>query len=95
MIINPTSANSHKYIIVDVDYFTKWVEAMPTFDCKSEMVTRFFFNQIISRFGVPKHLVSNHGKHFEDAVWTEISTMLKFKHQYSSSYYPRIMAKSK
>ena len=76
MTINPTLANGHKYIIMAVDYFTKWVEAMPTFDCKSEMAARFF-----SEFGVPKQLVSDHGKHFEDAIWIELSTMLKFEHQ--------------
>ena len=69
MKINPVSINNHKYIIMEVDYFTKWVEAMPTFDCKSETVERFFFKHIISRFGVPKQLVSNHGTHFEDIVW--------------------------
>ena len=80
MTINPTSANDHKYIIMAVDYFTKWAESMPTFDYKSQTVARFFFNHVSSRFGVPKHLVSGHGTHFEDAVWTELSTILKFKH---------------
>ena len=89
MTINHVLANSHKYIIMEFDYFTKWAEAMPTFDCKSETMACFFFNHVISRFGVPKQLVSNHGKHFEDSIWTRLSTMLKFKHQYSYSYYPQ------
>ena len=78
MTINPTSANGHKYIIVAVDYFTKWAESMPTFDCKSEKEAQFFLNHVISRFGVPKKLVSDHGTHFQDVVWDELSTMLKF-----------------
>ena len=89
MTINIPWVNSHKYIIMVVDYFTKWAKAMPMFDCKSEMVAHLFFNHVILRFGVPKQLVSNHGKQFEDVVWTELSTMLKFEHQYSSSYYPQ------
>ena len=64
MTINPTSANNHKYIIVVIDYFTKWAEAMPTFDCKDETAARFFFNHVISWFGVPKKLVEDHGAHF-------------------------------
>ena len=63
-----------------VDYFTKWAEAMPTFDCKAETIVRFFFNHVISRFGDPKQLISDHGAHFQDAIWDELSNMLKFKH---------------
>ena len=48
MTINPVSANGHKYIITAVDYFTKWAEAMPTFDCKAETAARFFFNHVIT-----------------------------------------------
>ena len=48
MIINPTLANSHKYIIMAVDYFTKWAKAMSAFDCKSETAACFFFNHAIS-----------------------------------------------
>ena len=80
MTINPVSANGHKYIIMAVDYFTKWAEAMPTFDFKIETAARFFFNHVISRCGVPKQLVSDHGAHFQDIVWVELSTMLKFEH---------------
>ena len=78
MTINPISANGHKYVIMPVDYL--WAEAMPTFNCKSETAARFFFNHVISRFGVPKQLVLDHGAHFQDVVWVELSTMLKFEH---------------
>jgi hypothetical protein len=41
---NPSSARGHRYIIVVVDYFTKWVEAMPTFKYDGETVALFLFN---------------------------------------------------
>eukprot|EP00253_Pinus_taeda_P003245 PITA_03245 len=47
---NPTLAKGHKYIIVVVEYFAKWVEAMPTFTDDGETITIFLFNRIISRF---------------------------------------------
>ena len=95
MECRPTSANGHKYIIVAVDYFTKWAEAMPTFNCKADTAARFFFNHVITRFGVPKQLVSDHGSHFEDCVWRELSTLLKFEHQFSSAYYPQGKSQAK
>ena len=48
MTCNPASAGGHKYIIVIVNYFTKWVEAMPTFRADGETVSFFVFNYIIT-----------------------------------------------
>eukprot|EP00253_Pinus_taeda_P032671 PITA_32671 len=53
MTCNPTSVGGHGYIIVAVDYFTKWAEAMPTLNNSSETAALFFFNHVVSRFGVP------------------------------------------
>jgi transposase InsO family protein len=89
MTCNPPSSNGHKYIIVIVDYFTKWVEAMPTFNNTVDTATRFFFNHIISHFGVPLQLVSDHGKHFENEIFVELSSRLGFSHEFASPYYPQ------
>jgi hypothetical protein len=61
---NPPSARGHCYIIIAVDYFTKWVEAMPMFKDDGETAAVFLFNQIIARFGVPREIVTDHGSHF-------------------------------
>eukprot|EP00253_Pinus_taeda_P036332 PITA_36332 len=53
MTCNPTSTGGHGYIIVAVDYFTKWAEAMPTLNNSGETTTLFFFNHVVSRFSVP------------------------------------------
>jgi hypothetical protein len=50
MTCHPASARGHHYIIVVIDYFTKWVEAMPTFSSDGETSTLFIFNQVIARF---------------------------------------------
>jgi hypothetical protein len=61
---HPTSAGGHRYIIVAIDYFTKWVEAMPPFNNDGEIATLFIFNQIVARFDIPKEIVIDHGSHF-------------------------------
>lgn len=48
----PHSAGGHVYIIVVVDYFTKWAKVMPTFNKTGETTAYFFFNHVIARFGV-------------------------------------------
>ena len=54
MTCSPVSTGGHKYIIVVVDYFMKWAEAMPTYKDDGETASFFVFNQIITRFGIPK-----------------------------------------
>jgi hypothetical protein len=44
-ICNPPSAADHNYIIMDVDYFTKWAEVRPTYSSDAKTVTLFLFNQ--------------------------------------------------
>jgi hypothetical protein len=63
---NPPLARGHYYIIVAVNYFTKWVKSMPMFKDDGEIVALFLFNQIIARFGVPRENVTDHGSHFQN-----------------------------
>jgi hypothetical protein len=51
---HPTFAKGHRYIIVVVEYFTKWVEAMPTFNNDGETATLFIFNQIVLKIRYTK-----------------------------------------
>jgi hypothetical protein len=89
MQCNPTSVGGHGYIIVIVDYFTKWVEAMPTFLNDGHTAALFFFNHIITRFGVPHAIVTDHGSHFQNQMMSELHTKLGFHHENSSPYYPQ------
>ena len=86
---HPTSSSGHKYIIVVVDYFTKWVEAMPTFTNEDKTVAIFMFNHIIARFRVLKEIVTDLGSHFQNCMMTKLSTSLGFKQEHWSLYYPQ------
>eukprot|EP00253_Pinus_taeda_P021009 PITA_21009 len=61
MTSNPTSTEGHGYIIVAVDYFTKWAEVMPTLNNNGEMTALSFFNHVVSRFSIPQAIVTDHG----------------------------------
>ena len=76
MTCKPTFIASHNYIIVVVDYFTKWVEANPTSSIDAKIATLFIFNHSITRFGVPKSIVSDHGSHFCNAMMNKLATLL-------------------
>jgi hypothetical protein len=89
MQCKPTSAGGHSYIIVAVDYFTKWAEAMPTFLNDGRTAALFLFNHIITRFGVPHAIVTDHGAHFKNQMMSELHVKLGFRHENSSPYYPQ------
>jgi len=73
---------------VDVEYFTKWDEAMPTYTNDSATSTLFLFNHAITRFGVPKWIIASHGKYFQNHMILELATKLCFHHKHSNPYYP-------
>ena len=86
---NPHSSGGHVYIIVAVNYFTKWAEAMPTFNNTGQTTTLFFFNHIIAWFGAPQAMVTDHGKHFCNHLMSELTTKLGLLHDNSTHYYPQ------
>ena len=90
MDCNPTSARGNHHIIVAVDYFMKWAEAMPMIKSDGEIAVHFVFNQIITRFGIPKELVTDHGRHFQNKMMEEFSSKLGYKKEHSYSYYPQV-----
>ena len=82
-------AGGHKHIIVAMDYFTKWAEAIPTFKADGETAAFFVFNQIMARFGIPKVIVTDHGSHFQNSMMTELTTMVGFRQEHSYLVYPQ------
>jgi hypothetical protein len=72
MQCKPNSVRGHGCIIIVIDYFTKWDEAMPKFLNDGRTTTRFLFNHIISQFGVPKSIVTNHGSYFHNQMMGEL-----------------------
>ena len=87
MTCNPTLAGGDGYIIVVVDYFTKWAEAMPTLNNKGKTTALFFFNHVVSRFGVPQGIVADHGSHFHIHMMIELTAKLGLSHDISTPYY--------
>ena len=73
-----------------IEYFMKWAEVMPTVKSECETGAYFVFNQIITRFGIPRELVTDHGKHFQNRMMEELASKLGYKQEHSSSYYPQV-----
>ena len=61
----PSSSLGHQYILAGTDYFSKWAEAVPLKEVRSEDVARFIRNHIIYRYGVPSKIISDHALYFK------------------------------
>ena len=77
-----------KFIIVAVDYFTKWDEAEPLATITEQKIRNFVWRAIICRFGIPRALVSDNGKQFDNAKFRDFCAELGIKNYYSSPAHP-------
>ena len=78
-----------RYIITTVEYVTKWEELEPVPSCTKEVVARFIYENIITRFGCPLTLRSDQGTH---SINQTIETLLKeflIDHHKTSTYHPQ------
>ena len=86
--MSPKSSSGHEFILVAIDYFTKWVEATSYAKLNAAKVATFIRSHIICKYGVPHELISDRGVHFRG----EVDTLLQrygIQHHRSSTYRPQ------
>ena len=57
----PLAIRQMKYLIIAIEYFTKWIEAEPVAQITAHKVQHFVWKKIVCRFGVPRRLISDNG----------------------------------
>jgi hypothetical protein len=62
--------------VVAVEYFSKWVEAKPLLSITSATIQKFFWQNIVCRFGVPHEVTMDNGKQFDSTDFKEFCTYL-------------------
>ena len=65
----PLGTRQMKFLVVGIDYFTKWVEAKPLANITQQNVKNLFWKNIVCRFGVPRVLVFDNGRQFDNALF--------------------------
>ena len=84
----PTKRTGARYIIIAVEYVTKWVEAELVVTCSSEVATNFIYENIITRFGCPITLINDQGSHFINKTIKSLTNQFKIDHRRSTTYHP-------
>ncbi|MCO5579607.1 hypothetical protein L7F22_033464 [Adiantum nelumboides] len=85
----PRIANGKLYILVAIDYMTRWVEAQSVARVNEKTVSKFVYTHICCRFGAPLEIVSDNGPGFRKGLLTEVCEELKISHRHSTPYYPQ------
>ncbi|MCO5572721.1 hypothetical protein L7F22_026480 [Adiantum nelumboides] len=85
----PRTANGKLYILVAIDYMTRWVEAQSVAKVNEKTVSKFVYTHICCRFGTPLEIVSDNGPGFRRGLLTEVCEVLKISHRHSTPYYPQ------
>jgi hypothetical protein len=85
--IHPASRGQHGWILTATDYFTKWIEAIPTRSA-SHMILINFLEDIMSKFGCPSRIVIDNATSFRDELLINLCEHYGIKLVHSTPYYP-------
>ncbi|XP_027178013.1 uncharacterized protein LOC113777173 [Coffea eugenioides] len=88
--IDPPASNGHRFILVAIEYFTKWVEAESFKHVTKKVVANFLRDHIICRFGVPETLITDNAKNLNNDVVDGLCEQFKIKHRNSAIYRPQM-----
>ena len=65
----PKAAGNKRYLLVDIDYFTKYVEVEPLANIKDADAMKFIWKNIVTQFGIPHTLISDNGLQFDSKAF--------------------------
>nr|GFA00347.1 reverse transcriptase domain-containing protein [Tanacetum cinerariifolium] len=82
------SSRRNKYILVAVDYFSKWVEAKALCTNDARVVCKFL-KSLFDRFGSPRAIISDRGTHFCNDQFAKVMLKYEVTHRLSTAYHPQ------
>ena len=82
-------SNGNVFILVGVDYVSKWVEAVPSRTNDHRVVVKFLQDYIFTRYGIPRAIVSDEGKHFINQAFAALMKKYGITHKVGTPYHPQ------
>jgi transposase InsO family protein len=87
--IHPPSSGQHRWILTTTNYFTKWIEAIPTRRETDKVIMDFLEENILSRFGCPDTIITDNVAAFKSANLIKFCENYGIKLRHSTAYYPQ------
>ncbi|GFZ01032.1 hypothetical protein Acr_14g0006670 [Actinidia rufa] len=85
----PQAPLQRKFLIVAIDYFTKWIEAQPLAKITEKNTRDFVWKHLVCRFGVPKVIISDNARQFDNDRFRLFCSDLAISHHFSSPSHPQ------
>ncbi|CAM4912454.1 unnamed protein product [Rotaria socialis] len=85
----PKTRRGNTYILVVIDYFTKWVELFALANTKAKTIAQLFVDEVLCRFGFPVRVISDNGVQFISNIFVNVCQVLDIKHQRTPLYHPQ------
>ncbi|XP_070015493.1 uncharacterized protein [Nicotiana sylvestris] len=88
--IEPTTLNRHRFILVAIDYITKWVKAASYKAVTKKVMADFVRDRISCRFGVPESIITDNASNLNSDLMKAMCETFKIKHKNSTAYRPQM-----
>ncbi|GKB28898.1 reverse transcriptase domain-containing protein [Tanacetum coccineum] len=85
----PDGPRKVKFLIIAIDYFTKWIEARAIATITGNQVKKFVWDNIVCRFGLPGEIISDNGKQFSDNPFKDWCEKLNIAQRFASVKHPQ------
>ena len=84
------ASNGHRFILVAIDYFTKWVEAISHSNVSRSVVVRFIKREIICQYGLPRKIITDNATNLNNKMMKEMCGDFNIQHHNSTPYRPKM-----
>ena len=88
------SSFGNLYILLAMDYVSKWVEAIACSRNNANTVVRFIQRNILSKFGAPRTIISDEGSHFANKVFSKLMRKYGIRQVMGLTYHPQSNAQA-
>jgi len=85
-VIETKASNRHHFILVAIDYFTKWVEPASYANVTKKVVAKFIRKELICRYGLPSRIITDNAINLNNKMMSELCEEFKIQHHNSSPY---------
>jgi hypothetical protein len=85
----PVTSRQKRFLLVVVDYFTRWVEVFPMNLTTSSAIAEILTNEVFSRYGLPQYILSDNGPQFVSNIFNEFCRLLTIRRKLTANYHPQ------